>query len=294
MDVFSPVKINQAELIGVFQHGSEQWLRARSQGIGGSEIGAILGLSPFSSCYRIWALKTGRIKEEPIDNWAVRLGLAFEEPILRLWQEQHPEWEVLITGTYRHSKYPWAIANPDALARHKETGELMILEVKTSRNYWDDVPPHYVSQVQWYLWIMGISRARIIAVAGWDWRDIEIMANQFEQEAARVAAARLMDAIETDTEPTWDGSDITYQTVRELNPQIEDTEAELGELGVGLVASHIRYADALAEFNKYKSATLSAMGKSKFGIVTLDGHPKRTVAVRKARGSGVPWLEVRG
>jgi putative phage-type endonuclease len=293
MDVFSPLKINHAELVGVFQDGSEEWHRARSHGIGGSEIGGIMGLSPFSSAYRVWAVKTGRVTEEPVDNWAVKLGKAFEKPILDLWAEQNPDWEVLITGTYRHSLYPWALANLDGLARHRETGELMVLEVKTARNYWDQVPPHYLAQVQWYLWIMGIKRARIIAVAGWDYRDIEVAADEFEQEAMRAAGKRLWECVEGDGEPSWDGSQVTYETLRQLHPNIEDTETELGELGVGLVNAHTRYADALYEFNQYKSATLQAMGRAKFGIVSLDGIPARTVAVRKARAGGIPWLEVR-
>lgn len=294
MDVFSPVKINQAELVGVFQDGSEEWHKARSQGIGGSEIGAIMGLSPFSSAYRVWAVKTGRVKEEPVDNWAVKLGKAFEQPLLDLWAEQNPEWEVLVTGTYRHKDYPWALANLDALARHRETGEMMVLEVKTARNYWDDVPPHYVAQVQWYLWIMGIKRARIVAVAGWDYRDIEITADEFEHEVMRATAERLWRCVEGDGEPEWDGSQVTYETVRQLNPEVEDTECELGELGVGLVNAHTIYTEALEEFNKYKSATLDAMGRAKFGIVSLEGYPPRTVAIRKARQGGTPWLEVRG
>jgi putative phage-type endonuclease len=294
MDKFTPAKINQAELIGDFEAQSELWHLYRANGIGGSEIGAVLGLSPFSSAYRVWALKTKQVPEPHIDNWAVRLGKAFEQPILDLWQEQYPEWEVMLTGMYRHSEHKFAIANPDAIARHRETGELMILEVKTSRNYWSDgVPPHYLAQVQWYMAILGINKARIIAVAGWDWQDIEVPEDKFEQEVMFATGARLWQAVELNQEPEWDGSRVTYETVREMHPDIEDVEADLGELGVNLVAAQIEYERAEEKLNSYKSATLAAMGRARWGVGSYEGQESRIVAVRKARGKGNPWLEVR-
>lgn len=294
MRVFEEQTLGPGKLLGVFEQGSQEWHQARTQGIGGSEIGACLGLSPWVSAYRLWAIKTGQVTEAPVDNWAVRLGKAFEQPILDLWQEQYPEWEVFTCGTYQHSQYPWALANPDAIARHRETGELMVLEVKTARNYWTDgVPLHYLAQVQWYLAITGIKKGRIIAVAGWDWQDIEIPADEFEHEVMFTSAQRFWLRVTDRSEPEWDGSRVTYETVRELHPDIEDTEEELGELGVNLVTAQLRFDEAEATLNSFKSATLSAMGRAKYGIVTLDGMEPRTVAVRKARGSGNPWLEVR-
>lgn len=39
------------------------WLKLRQSGIGGSDIAAIVGVSPYNTAYDIWVSKTGEIKE---------------------------------------------------------------------------------------------------------------------------------------------------------------------------------------------------------------------------------------
>ena len=48
-------------LIGTFSPGSEEWLAARADGLGGSEVAAVLGLSPFESRFSLWHRKAGRV-----------------------------------------------------------------------------------------------------------------------------------------------------------------------------------------------------------------------------------------
>lgn len=45
----------------------EEWLKERRNSIGGSEMGAILGLNKYASAYTVWAVKTG-LMDEPEDN----------------------------------------------------------------------------------------------------------------------------------------------------------------------------------------------------------------------------------
>ena len=293
MELYTPQELGNGKLVGVFDSGTQEWHEARAGGIGGSEIGAILGLSPYASAYSLWAEKTGRIAKAPVNNPSVRFGKAFEIPLLELWQEDNPDYEVFLTGTYRHESYPWAIANPDAIAKNKTTGELLVLEVKTSRMNWDSLPPAYEAQLKWYLWVTGISRGLVIGIAGWNPVEIEVRRNEFEEQVALSMAKKFIDSVEKDSEPEWDGSRVTYEVVRELHPDIEDIEVEIGELGVGLVSAQIAFDKAEANLNAYKSATISAMGKAKHATVTLDDMPTRRVATRQARGSGVPWLVVR-
>ena len=40
----------------------EEWLKYRTQGIGGSDVSVIAGINPFKSIYQLWIEKTG-IKE---------------------------------------------------------------------------------------------------------------------------------------------------------------------------------------------------------------------------------------
>lgn len=57
------------------------WLEKRRQSIGASEVAAILGVSPWSSQWDIWADKTGRV-EAWEGNDATRLGSSFEAAVL--------------------------------------------------------------------------------------------------------------------------------------------------------------------------------------------------------------------
>ena len=150
MLLHAPKTFNSAKLLGTFSNGSLEWHEARAEGIGGSEIGTILGLNPWESAYALWAKRSGLIPYGQPSSFAMRLGQVLEEPILQLWQEQNPEWVVYSTGTYEDGELRFLHANPDALAQHRQTGEWIILEVKTSRNYWDQLPPQYEAQVQHY------------------------------------------------------------------------------------------------------------------------------------------------
>jgi hypothetical protein len=85
--------------------------------------------------------------------------------------------------------------------------------------------------------------------------------------------------------PDWDGSNSTFETIRAMNPKIEDGEEHLDELGV-------HYFEALGDFEKaekklteLKSRVLSAMGGKKKGIV----YGEHAISLR-ARGMGNPYL----
>lgn len=288
---FAPAEFNDAELVGMFEPDSEQWHEARRSGIGGSEIGTIMGLNPWDSAFALWARRTGQIPEKQLNSWAIRFGKAFESPILQMWAAEHPEWHVFTTGTYRSRKHPWQLANPDALAQHHETGEWMVIEVKTSRNPWKDIPPHYMAQVQHYMSVMGVERAVLVGVVGWDWEERFVDADPYAQQVMRDAGLRFWSHLEEIAPPLWDGSKATYEAVREMHPDIDGESVDIGELGVELLEAHAQAADAEAELSRIKSEVLSRMGTAKTATVIRDGEEVR-VASRQARGKGTPWLVV--
>ena len=278
-----------AHYLGTFASDSPEWHELRSHGIGGSEMGTIMGLNPWESAYALWAKKTGKITDDFKENWAVRLGKAFEEPIVKLFEEEHPEFEVFSCGTFASKEVAFLHANPDALARHRETGEWFVIEIKTARYPWEAVPQHYVCQVQHYMDVLGIKKSYVVAVAGMDYKEYYIPADTFQQEVQRDAALRFWNLMQTDTKPAWDGSESTYQAVRRMNPEIENRDVELGELGIGLWNAQRRLDEAQAALNAYKSATVEAMGLAKTAYVTVDGMEPVKVASRQMRG-GSPAL----
>lgn len=274
--------------LGTAESGTQEWHDLRSRGIGGSDIGTIMGLNPWESAFGLWAKRTGQIPDPPIDNWAVRFGKAFERPILEMWADANPDWDILLLGTYQHPKFDYMLANPDAIALNRETGEYIILEVKTARAHWDGVPPAYHSQVMHYLDVFNLQRAFIIGVAGWDWQEHEILRDDFEIEVQRNEAKRFWDHLQAHVQPAWDGSKATYETVRQLHPDIEEEEVELGTLGSRLLVAQTDVDRYTEDLNMLKSQVLDRMGSAKYGL----WNGKRIVS-RQARGNGVPWLVIR-
>ena len=45
------------------QEDEKEWLSVRTKGIGGSDVGAICGVSPFSSARQIYFNKTGQFED---------------------------------------------------------------------------------------------------------------------------------------------------------------------------------------------------------------------------------------
>ena len=289
--IHAPKKINCANLLGVFEDGTSEWHEARADGIGGSEVSAILGLNEYESPYSLWAKKVGEVPILPVENWSVRFGKAFEEPILRLWAEDNPEYTVYRTGTYADGDDPFMRANPDALALH-EDGHWIVIEIKTSRNSWIETPAGYEAQVTHYMDILGIEKAVIVAVAGWNYYEDWIDYDEFLARAQRQAIGEFWQYVVNNERPRFDGSDVTYETVRRRHPKIDDdlsVEIE-GVHTLALLAERFEYAKS--ELNKAKSEVLEVMGNAKYAYFEHEGE-KHIVATRQARGEGVPFLVIK-
>ena len=280
---------SQATSLGTFESGSPQWHELRNQPgvISGSEIGAILGLSPFTSPYTLWAQKTGLLTPDPVGNVAMRLGQLVEPAIYQLFCEQHPDYEVFQVGTFAHKDYGWAHANPDGLGVD-DKGEAFILEIKHTATFWDSVPEHYRTQVLWYMWVFDIKRAVFAVVNAGRYKEYEVLFDEFEFAAILDKVTRFKKLIETATAPDWDGSDSTFETVRTLSPDIEDTRTELGELGLTLISAVNKVKQAETELTELKSRVLSALNGSKYG--TLEDV---VIVTLSQRGAGKPYLTIK-
>lgn len=288
----SDTEIRSAELIGDFTPADPEWHELRLTGISGTDAGTILGVNPYASAYSLWAQKTGRVTRDIEQNQRMRLGQLLEGPLLQMFAESNPNLKVETCGTYRSKEFPWMIANPDALAWDGD--KLYIVEVKTARQYWDEIPPHYIAQVLHYADVFDADGITLVALTGGDYREYSIPFEREMVEAQREAMLSFWELIEEDLEPQWDGSQATYDTVREMQSgDMTEESIDIGELGVLLSNAQANYKAAEEELNTCKSATLAQMGDAKYAITTEGGAPV-LVAVKRSRNGGKPWLEVKG
>ena len=282
-------QIEDAIHLGTFESGSPEWHALRNQGIGGSLVGTIAGLNKWESCYTAWAKHTGKIDSEISDSPAMEWGRRLESVVLDKFKDSHPELEVLDeVGTWQNSERPYQIANPDGIGMD-EHGNLVVIEIKTARfpDDWEKgVPLYYLTQVQWYLSCLGIQQAYVaVLIGGSDYREFLIDAEHFQQQADIQLVERFLMAVKFDQAPDWDGSTSTYETVRRINPNIQDRDSELGDLGAQCLAAMEKENAAKAEALALKSQVLDRMGNAKRGLV--DGQH---VFSRQSRGSGAPFL----
>jgi putative phage-type endonuclease len=284
-----PTEINElhdAVLLGDFANGSPEWhsLRNEPGAVGGSDIAAIAGLSTWESAITKWAKKTGQIPDEVEPNMSMKLGTILEEPILQLFADEHPELEILTTGTWANKTYPWMRANPDGLYKTAD-GEWGIVEVKFSRDYWTQVPQSYRAQVLWYMKVFGIRQAKLVALAGSSYQEYDIEWDEFEADTLFDAAVRFRQACLDFKMPDWDGSNSTLETVRALNPNIEDGEVDLDELGVHYFNAVTDAESATSKMTELKSRVIKAMEGKKRGLVYGD----HLISLR-SRAGGMPYL----
>lgn len=156
----------------------DTWLSLRSEGIGGSEIAAIMNASKYDTPLSLWTKKTGRA-EAVVVTEQMNAGHLFEEVIAKEFSERYG-WKVRrLNYIYSHPDYEWTRCNVDFITQNPQTGAWGILEIKNpseySRGDWDSnmlltkegklayttdegsIPEHYHLQGQYYAGCAGLS-----------------------------------------------------------------------------------------------------------------------------------------
>ncbi len=157
-------------------HTNQKFTLDRSKFIGGSDVGPILGVSPYRSALDVWMEKTGKVVNH-IDSLPLRFGTFAEEFVAREYAKatgyelSHDE------SIFIHPQYAFVAGHLDRLVHPKGLHQpaSKILECKTSsiltRSHWgesgsDHVPLGYLAQVTLYMAITGIETADIGVIFG--------------------------------------------------------------------------------------------------------------------------------
>ena len=153
-------------------------LEARKKGIGGSDAGAILGVSPWKTPLQVYMDKVGAT--DPIqDNDSMFWGRTLE-PVIRQRYADVTNRKVVVPDTLiTHPKFEFMIGNLDGI-----TSDNRVLEIKTARSAegWgepgsNEIPDSYMIQVQHYMLITAIPVADVaVLIGGSDFRIYEIPA----------------------------------------------------------------------------------------------------------------------
>lgn len=215
----------------------DDWQELRRKRIGGSDIGAIVGVNPHKSIVDVYIdkIQGSEFKGNDATFW----GKMNEPTVVRVFSKKHSE---LITYQVPYSVVKdFLIANLDGVLKDKETGEYGVLEIKTtevwnSKNWEDDeIPQSYYAQVQHYLMLTGYKFAYVAVLIGsHKYREFRVERSEEDIEFIKNRATEFYNEnILKEVPPMPDGSDAYMEYLKKKAAEIENNELiELADLEI--------------------------------------------------------------
>lgn len=264
----------------------DDWLAKRRQGIGASDIAGIMGLSPWTTPFQVWASKVYDIPEES-DDEAMHWGHVLENTILDEWGRRN--WPVEDRGLLLRSvEHPHFMATPDGLTDNGVEGA--VVEAKNSSDWrWSEVPEHYRLQVQWQLIVTGYRIGYLAVLFGGRRLDTFKIEADPDMQAEMVEAANdFWKLVEADEAPPIEADDSTlmaslWPTATEDAIEIDYDQAhELYLARAERDAGKARYDAAVAVVKEVMRDADTAVVDQQV-VATWKGEPRRFVV----KGAGL-------
>jgi len=244
----------------VLPHGAPEdvWLARRREGIGASEIAAIMGISPWESRFSTWWRKREGWDSPANDEMSVG---KFLEPTIAAWFEEFgdPNENLTFTpaGLYRHPEREWQLATPDRLlwvhdmddcgcdlpdpwsheddCSYLERRLVGLLECKWVAHSWDgwgeentdQVPVYYRAQALWQLDVMGVDEVLVCALGPGGFRVYRVHRDERDLLLMREEGRRFMESLAAGEPPDVDDHSATLRTLKALHPTVDDIDIEV-------------------------------------------------------------------
>ena len=240
-----------APVIVRLTQGSAEWLAYRLGKRNASESAAVLGLSPWTTPYQLWQVKTGRLVQ-PV-TMAMQRGTDLEPAARAAYEEQ--------TGLVMQPLVLEAGVYSASLDGQTLEGEL-ILEIKCPlrgmrSDLWQDVaagqvPEHYMAQVQHQLMVSGATTAHLWVFDGE--RGLLHTIGRDESLMARICEAwdAFQGFLDSDTPPPLTEADTVVRTD----------------------AAWIKAAEAYATVKREAEAMALRLETARQAVIALAQHPR--------------------
>lgn len=222
-------------IVKIFEYeNQEKWHELRGIGIGGSDIGAILGVNKYKSAIDIYIDKTEGKKQD--GNRFTHFGHKLEKVVFEEFQERHSNMKCY-TVPYTIQRGV-CVANVDGMVYDPVKDRYGVLELKTTSAYnkdeWtgDTVPQSYYAQVQHYLYVTGLSFAYIAClVGGNDYKEFYIERSLEDIDYIQKKATDFWkNHVMKKVPPMLDGSDSYSKYLLEKADKENEKVIELNEL----------------------------------------------------------------
>lgn len=262
----------------------EDWLAERRNSLGGSDIGAVLGMSRYATPYTVWAEKTGHLPPRE-DNEAMRQGRDLEQYVAERFMERSGKKVQKYNYLLRSAAAPYLHASIDRRVQGERSG----LECKTASALsmklyaGGEFPESYYAQCvaylavtgweRWYLAALVLNRAfyiyQITTVrddAVPDWCESSVYVAPEEIETLKRCAVRFWEAhIIPDAAPAPDGSQADAGALKAVYPEDNGGTVELFGRD-GMLEDYFRLCEEKSrvqrQLDAIKQAIQADMGES--------------------------------
>lgn len=264
----------------------DDWLNYRRRGIGGSDVAAILGVSPFRTARDIYYDKIGVVAIDPDEsNWVqLEMGNLLEDLVAQIFQKKTGYRVFKIHKMFYHVKYQFMLADVDYFVELPD-GTIALLEIKTTNynakdNWWLDgreiVPIYYELQGRHYMAVMDYDRVFFCCLYGNTEDEVIIREikrdKDYEEELIYLEEAFWMGNVQKRNPPPYiEDGDLILESVR-MYGAAADPDAEVVTLNVTQVAVIIQYLQLQQEKAKHdaESKRLEAAMKRLRGKIASD------------------------
>lgn len=255
----------------------DEWLARRREGIGSSDVAAILGVADKATALHVYRDKRGELVDE--DNEYALWGRVLEEPVAREWQRRNRS-VVHRVGLVANVNTPWALATLDRRVMQcpldpDGRNNTCALEVKcrnvhVAYRWRADVPDDVLAQVTWQMEVTGYDHIHVaVLIGGNDYRQTTVrrdlhVAAYMCGEVKRFRDEHLLPGVPPPHDPTKADAVIEMDKLMHRDDRGGVLEADLDAMG-----ELMAYVDAQAdeaEAKRRKKAAQAAMA------IAADGH----------------------
>ena len=236
----------------------------RAKGIGGSEIAAVAGLSPWDGPLDVYLSKTGQVEFDE-SNFHVKRGRHLEAGIIS-WYEEDTGLIVRPSTTLVHPVYEIVRATPDGVVSDGIT-DLAAYEAKSparTDSHWgepgtDEIPSYYVPQVMWEMAVLGLDRAVVSAVLHGERLDYEVgLDHHLFSDLVGIAHAFWHDHIVPRVPPDYGESKSAVEYVKKKYPTATNRDMTLSTPETDALVHWYHMLDYLEKYIKTRKESVKA------------------------------------
>lgn len=260
--------------VSTLEMSRKEWLKERTNGIGGSDASVVLGFNPWKSPFQLYIEKTGGQIEE-VDNEAIHWGNVLEDVVAEEFTRRTGKKVRRRNQMFRHPEHKFMIANID----RDVVGEKALLECKTTNAFnadqWEGehIPPAYICQLQHYMAVLGYEKAYIAVLIGGQqfvWKELE-RDDEFIEMMIEAEKDFWENHVLKGVPPEIDGSKPATEFLNKMYPEdngetimLPSDEAEMLIEAIELIKAEVKEKQALQK--EYENKLKLMIGEAETGV----------------------------